>query len=104
MTEGSSPAKTFVGVRFLLLGFDPFDKHQVRSKLVDCGGEDVAHYSPNCTHVIVDKIVMIPYVLLLEMTPRLLSPLYGFIIVLMSNSPLIPLGLFQPKKRDSPPL
>ncbi|XP_068311924.1 BRCT domain-containing protein At4g02110 [Pyrus communis] len=57
MTEGSSPAKTFVGVRFLLLGFDPFDEHQVRSKLVDCGGEDVAHYSPNCTHVIVDKIV-----------------------------------------------
>ncbi|KAM0997672.1 hypothetical protein ACFX2C_007529 [Malus domestica] len=57
MTEGSLPAKTFVGVRFLLLGFDPFDEHQVRSKLVDCGGEDVAHYSPNCTHVIVDKIV-----------------------------------------------
>ncbi|KAM1234517.1 hypothetical protein ACFX2J_004084 [Malus domestica] len=35
----------------------PFDQHQVRSKLVDCDGGDVAHYSPNCTHVIVDKIV-----------------------------------------------
>ncbi|RXH96805.1 hypothetical protein DVH24_009647 [Malus domestica] len=47
---------------------------RVGSKLVDCSGEDVAHYSPNCTHVIVDKIcMMIPYVLLLEMTPRLES-------------------------------
>ncbi|XP_068338794.1 BRCT domain-containing protein At4g02110-like [Pyrus communis] len=57
MTGGGSTPETFAGVRFLLLGFDPFDEHQVRSKLVDCGGVDVAHYSPNCTHVIVDKIV-----------------------------------------------
>ncbi|KAM1207767.1 hypothetical protein COP2_008565 [Malus domestica] len=57
MTGGGSTPETFAGVRFLLLGFDTFDEHQVRSKLVDCGGVDVAHYSPNCTHVIVDKIV-----------------------------------------------
>ncbi|KAM2988619.1 hypothetical protein FF2_002693 [Malus domestica] len=36
---------------------DPFDEHQVRFKLVDCGGDDVAHYSFNCTHVIVGKIM-----------------------------------------------
>ncbi|TQD84149.1 hypothetical protein C1H46_030239 [Malus baccata] len=57
MTGGGSTPETFAGVRFLLLGFDPFDEHQVRSKLVDCGGVDVAHYSPNSTHFIVDKIV-----------------------------------------------
>ncbi|XP_050376405.1 BRCT domain-containing protein At4g02110 [Argentina anserina] len=48
--------KTFVGVRFFLLGFDPMNERQVRSKLVDCGGTDVGIYSPNCTHIIVDRI------------------------------------------------
>lgn len=102
-----------------------------------CGAVDVGHYSPNCSHVVVDKTVfvsrfschcfssynfdvltlcyymfaptiyflynwnvilflhcnytvrrMIPYVLLLEMTAKHLSRLYGFIIVLMSECPL----------------
>ncbi|KAK9922504.1 hypothetical protein M0R45_030966 [Rubus argutus] len=56
MMESSSPPKTFLGVRFVLLGFDPLNENKVRSKLVECGGVDVGQCSPNCTHVIVDKI------------------------------------------------
>ncbi|KAM2658212.1 hypothetical protein EV2_020951 [Malus domestica] len=36
---------------------DPVDEHQVRSKLVDCDREDIVHYSSDCNHIIVDKIV-----------------------------------------------
>ncbi|XP_010259356.1 PREDICTED: BRCT domain-containing protein At4g02110 [Nelumbo nucifera] len=49
--------KMFLGVHFILVGFDPTDEAKVRSKLVDGGGVDVGQYSPSCTHVIVDKIV-----------------------------------------------
>ncbi|KAA8543039.1 hypothetical protein F0562_021466 [Nyssa sinensis] len=51
------PSKTFLGVRFVLLGFDPIIAPKVRSKLVGGGGVDVGQYGPNCTHVIVDKLV-----------------------------------------------
>ncbi|CAL9024027.1 unnamed protein product [Prunus brigantina] len=57
MSEGNSPSKTFLGVRFILLGFDPLHEQKVRSKLVGCGAVDVGHYSPNCSHVVVDKTV-----------------------------------------------
>ncbi|KAK9282336.1 hypothetical protein L1049_005250 [Liquidambar formosana] len=49
--------ETFLGVRFVLLGFDPITQNKVRSKLVNGGGVDVGQYSQNCTHVIVDKLV-----------------------------------------------
>ncbi|KAK1558442.1 hypothetical protein Q3G72_002359 [Acer saccharum] len=51
------PSKTFLGVRFVLFGFDPISERKVRSKLVDSGGIDVGQYSQNCSHVIVDKLV-----------------------------------------------
>ncbi|XP_062030119.1 BRCT domain-containing protein At4g02110 [Rosa rugosa] len=56
MDSRAPPPKTFLGVRFVLLGFDPMNERQVRSKLLDCGGSDVGLYSPNCTHLIVDRI------------------------------------------------
>ncbi|KAJ0597735.1 putative chromatin regulator PHD family [Helianthus annuus] len=52
-----SPPQLFHGIRFLLLGFDPIKKSQVSRKLVDGGGVDAGQYGPNCTHVIVDKLV-----------------------------------------------
>ncbi|OVA02555.1 BRCT domain [Macleaya cordata] len=54
---GGSPSKTFDGVRFALLGFDPIEEAKVKSKLVNGGGVNVGEYGPICTHVIVDKIV-----------------------------------------------
>ncbi|KAL6184891.1 hypothetical protein ACLB2K_046290 [Fragaria x ananassa] len=56
MDSRAPPPQTFLGVRFVLLGFDPINERQVRSKLVDHGGVDVGIYSPNCTHIIVDRI------------------------------------------------
>ncbi|GFZ13787.1 transcription coactivator [Actinidia rufa] len=50
-------SKTFIGVRFVLLGFDPVNAQKARSKLVNGGGVDVFQYGPNCTHVIVDKLI-----------------------------------------------
>lgn len=50
-------SKPFIGVRFVLFGFDPVNERQVRSKLIDGGGVDVGLYTQSCTHVIVDKIV-----------------------------------------------
>ncbi|PSS14720.1 BRCT domain-containing protein [Actinidia chinensis var. chinensis] len=50
------PSKTFTGVRFVLLGFNPINAQKVRSQLVNGGGVDVFQYGPNCTHVIVDKL------------------------------------------------
>ncbi|XP_023548771.1 BRCT domain-containing protein At4g02110 isoform X1 [Cucurbita pepo subsp. pepo] len=45
----------FLGVKFVLFGFNYVDEKQVRSKLIDGGGVDVGQYGPSCTHVIVDK-------------------------------------------------
>ncbi|KAL8191984.1 hypothetical protein R6Q57_028105 [Mikania cordata] len=57
----SSPSVTqsqvFRGIRFVLLGFDSINKSQVSRKLVICGGVDAGQYGPDCTHVIVDKLV-----------------------------------------------
>ncbi|XP_076905471.1 BRCT domain-containing protein At4g02110-like [Bidens hawaiensis] len=53
----SSPPQLFRGIRFVLLGFDPIQKSQVSWKLVQGGGIDAGRYDPNCTHVIVDKLV-----------------------------------------------
>ncbi|KAF8394643.1 hypothetical protein HHK36_020859 [Tetracentron sinense] len=47
----------FLGVRFVLLGFDSIVEAKVRSKLLNGGGVDVGKYGPSCTHVIVDKLV-----------------------------------------------
>ncbi|XP_031273937.1 BRCT domain-containing protein At4g02110-like [Pistacia vera] len=54
--EIDSLSKPFLGVRFVLFGFDPINEHQVRSKVVHGGGVDVGRYGQNCTHVIVDRI------------------------------------------------
>ncbi|KAI7990988.1 BRCT domain-containing protein [Camellia lanceoleosa] len=51
------PSKTFFGVRFVLFGFDPISFQKVRLKLVNGGGIDACQYGPNCTHVIVDKLI-----------------------------------------------
>ncbi|GFQ02446.1 brct domain-containing protein at4g02110 [Phtheirospermum japonicum] len=51
------PSKTFIGVRFVLLGFDSIKEQKVRLKLLECGGIDAANYGPDCNHVIVDKLV-----------------------------------------------
>ncbi|XP_057966662.1 BRCT domain-containing protein At4g02110 [Malania oleifera] len=51
------PSGTFLGVRFVLLGFDAPNEQKVRTKLVNGGGVDVGQYSQDCTHVIVDKLV-----------------------------------------------
>ncbi|GAB2234557.1 hypothetical protein Drorol1_Dr00003812 [Drosera rotundifolia] len=50
-------ANSFASVRFALFGFDPNKHEQVRSRLVSVGGVDVGEYGPDCTHVIVDKLV-----------------------------------------------
>ncbi|KAJ4727782.1 BRCT domain-containing protein [Melia azedarach] len=55
--EIDAPSKPFIGVRFVLFGFDPINERQVRSKLIDGGGVDVGLCSQSCTHVIVEKIV-----------------------------------------------
>ncbi|KAL2540443.1 BRCT domain-containing protein [Abeliophyllum distichum] len=51
------PSKTFIGVRFVLLGFDSIEKDKTRSKLLECGGFDSGDYGPDCTHVIVEKLI-----------------------------------------------
>ncbi|KAK9055855.1 hypothetical protein SSX86_026942 [Deinandra increscens subsp. villosa] len=50
-------SQPFTGIRFVLLGFDPIKKSQVSRKLVNGGAVDAGQYCPNCTHVIVDKLV-----------------------------------------------
>ncbi|XP_056170452.1 BRCT domain-containing protein At4g02110 [Syzygium oleosum] len=57
MLGSASPSKPFHGVRFVLFGFDMDDRRDVLSKLVDGGGVDAGGYGPNCSHVIVDRIV-----------------------------------------------
>ncbi|XP_074382905.1 BRCT domain-containing protein At4g02110-like isoform X1 [Apium graveolens] len=49
--------KVFSDVRFVLLGFNPFRKTQVLSKLVSGGGVDAGGYGPDCTHVIVENLL-----------------------------------------------
>ncbi|KAL6525918.1 hypothetical protein OROMI_030313 [Orobanche minor] len=51
------PSKTFLGVRFVLLGFDSIKEEKVRLKLLEGGGVDAVNYGPDCNHVIVDKLV-----------------------------------------------
>lgn len=77
------PSKPFLGVRFILLGFDSvkedkvglcnlffhflhffifsfsFECVQVRLKLLEGGGIDAVNYGPDCSHVIVDKLVYV---------------------------------------------
>ncbi|PIA34784.1 hypothetical protein AQUCO_03700213v1 [Aquilegia coerulea] len=54
----SSPSKIFLGVRFVLIGFDnPTQQAKVRSKLISGGGVDVGEYNSRCTHLIVDRVV-----------------------------------------------
>ncbi|KAK4351722.1 hypothetical protein RND71_031035 [Anisodus tanguticus] len=50
------PPKIFVGVRFVLVGFEPLRKAQICSKLLEGGGVDGNRYGPDCTHLIVDGI------------------------------------------------
>ncbi|XP_009616220.1 BRCT domain-containing protein At4g02110-like isoform X1 [Nicotiana tomentosiformis] len=63
MTEGNQDmlyedrSKIFIGVRFVLVGFDPLRKGKIRLKLLEGGGVDVSGYGPDCTHLIVDSIV-----------------------------------------------
>ncbi|KAL3849696.1 hypothetical protein ACJIZ3_011578 [Penstemon smallii] len=51
------PSKTFTGVRYVLFGFDSTNKEKIQSKLLEGGGIDAVSYGPNCTHVIVHKLV-----------------------------------------------
>ncbi|MFS7920060.1 putative allantoinase [Helianthus anomalus] len=51
------PSQVFNGIRFVLLGYDPLKNSQVSLKFVNGGAVNVGKYGPNCTHVIVDKLV-----------------------------------------------
>ncbi|XP_018472748.1 BRCT domain-containing protein At4g02110 isoform X2 [Raphanus sativus] len=57
MIESGLTSKTFSGVRFALVGFNPTDENMLRSKLMSGGGVDVGQYAQSCTHLIVDKLV-----------------------------------------------
>ncbi|CAH8306430.1 unnamed protein product [Eruca vesicaria subsp. sativa] len=57
MMESGLPSKTFSGVRFALVGFNPTDGNTLRSKLQSGGGVDVGQCSQDFTHLIVDKLV-----------------------------------------------
>ncbi|KAL9242974.1 hypothetical protein vseg_016921 [Gypsophila vaccaria] len=48
----------FEGVRFYLAGFTPLTHDQVKSTLVSKGGVYVANYSDDCTHVVVQDLVL----------------------------------------------
>ncbi|KAF3617022.1 BRCT domain-containing protein [Capsicum annuum] len=50
-------SRIFVGVHFVLAGFDSLKKEQIRSKLLEGGGVDVNEYGPDCTHLIVYRTV-----------------------------------------------
>ncbi|XP_073314322.1 BRCT domain-containing protein At4g02110 isoform X1 [Primulina huaijiensis] len=51
------PAKPFAGARFVLFGFNFDGKEKILSRLFEGGGLDAVNYGPDCTHVIVDKLV-----------------------------------------------
>ncbi|CAL1398702.1 unnamed protein product [Linum trigynum] len=53
MQAASSYGKTFLGIRFLLYGFDPPDQHQVRSMLLSRGGIEAQDF----THLVVDNTI-----------------------------------------------
>ncbi|KAI4301485.1 hypothetical protein L6164_034761 [Bauhinia variegata] len=55
--ETGYQSQVFLGVHFVLFGFDPIIENKVRFKLLSGGGVDVSQYGRSCTHVIVDKIV-----------------------------------------------
>ncbi|KAL3531526.1 hypothetical protein ACH5RR_010848 [Cinchona calisaya] len=57
MENEDSASGIFVGVHFVLLGFDSISQQKIRSMIVDGGGVDAGRYGPHCTHVIVDKVV-----------------------------------------------
>ncbi|KAF8006657.1 hypothetical protein BT93_K0842 [Corymbia citriodora subsp. variegata] len=57
MLGSASPSKPFHGVRFVLIGFDPDVRRDVLLKLVDGGGVDAGGYGPNCSHLIVNRVV-----------------------------------------------
>ncbi|KAH6811238.1 transcription coactivator [Perilla frutescens var. frutescens] len=50
-------SNAFVGVRFVLFGFDSVTEDKVQSKLLEGGGVDALNYGPDCNHVIVNKLV-----------------------------------------------
>ncbi|KAF7804908.1 BRCT domain-containing protein [Senna tora] len=56
MLETGYPSQVFLGIHFVLFGFDPISESKVRFKLVNGGGVDVGQYSPSCTHIIVGKL------------------------------------------------
>lgn len=80
-----------VELGFDVLDFNWFVNLQVRGKLVSGGGVDAGQYGPNCTHVIVDKIV---HVSLLSFTFRLCVSGYVLHSCLLpkssNNYPIVP--------------
>ncbi|KAK4379854.1 hypothetical protein RND71_001716 [Anisodus tanguticus] len=55
LPEGFS--RIFIGVRYVLVGFNFLKQDRIRSKLLVGGGVDVNVYGPECTHLIVDRTI-----------------------------------------------
>ncbi|CAN6469158.1 unnamed protein product [Victoria cruziana] len=56
-SDDSDPqGSIFLGVRFVLFGFDPSNEVQLRNALVNGGAVDVGRYDSSCTHVIVHRL------------------------------------------------
>ncbi|XP_047967846.1 BRCT domain-containing protein At4g02110-like isoform X1 [Salvia hispanica] len=53
----NDPSKVFVGIRFVLFGFDSVREDEVRAKLLEGGAVDSVNYGPDCNHVIVDNLL-----------------------------------------------
>ncbi|KAG6383497.1 hypothetical protein SASPL_156749 [Salvia splendens] len=53
----NDPSKAFVGIRFVLFGFDSVIEDEVRAKLLEGGAVDTVNYGPDCNHVIVDNLL-----------------------------------------------
>ncbi|KZV44158.1 BRCT domain-containing protein [Dorcoceras hygrometricum] len=51
------PAKPFAGARFVLYGFVFDRREKILSRILEGGGMEAVNYGPDCTHVIVDKLV-----------------------------------------------
>ncbi|MCD7459429.1 hypothetical protein HAX54_040886 [Datura stramonium] len=83
-------SRIFIGVRFVLAGFDFLKKEQIRSKLLEGGGVDVSEYGPDCTQLIVDGTISIMYRL-----PRDLDGIPG------AKSLILCLSGYQRKDRDN---
>ncbi|AEE82125.1 unnamed protein product [Arabidopsis thaliana] len=56
-SDSGLPPKTYSGVKFALVGFNPIHGNSLRSKLVSGGGVDVGQFTQSCTHLIVDKLL-----------------------------------------------